>query len=77
MIVALVPKKWRDYLPIQSKNVRVNAMKALDAYRSELEKRCILGFAVLCALFAYPVIAADIMHRDDVWRVVSGQYASR
>lgn len=50
-------------------------MKALDYYRTQLDERSVLWFAILCAFFSYPVIAADILHRDDLWRVVSGQYA--
>lgn len=50
-------------------------MESLDNYRAKIEERPSLWFAWLCALFAYPVIAADILHRDDLWRISSGLYA--
>jgi hypothetical protein len=50
-------------------------MNGPEKYRIALEARSLTWFAILCALFTYPVIAADIMHRDDLWRVISGQYA--
>lgn len=50
-------------------------MTRLDHYRAWVEKRSLLWFGVVCAVFAYPVISADILHRDDLWRISSGLYS--
>lgn len=49
-------------------------MKSIDDFRDRINDRSLAWFAGLCLLFTYPVIAADILHRDDVWRAASGKY---
>lgn len=49
-------------------------MNSIDDFRGRINDRSLAWFAGLCLLFTYPVIAADILHRDDVWRAASGKY---
>ncbi|WP_299870063.1 glucosyltransferase domain-containing protein [uncultured Roseobacter sp.] len=49
-------------------------MRNLDAWRIFLEAHYKPLFTALCFLFIYPIVAADILHRDDIWRIVSGDY---